>query len=88
MILHSIPHLAAAVIITNLGVFTYLKNQKSPINLQFALFCIMVSLWYGGLSIALNSADLPAYFFWQKDKAKEWRRQFLNVNFQLAKAPS
>lgn len=64
--LHSIPHIVAAVIITGLGIFTYLKNRKSPINRWFALFCFLVSFWYGGFGIAMNAADPSAYLFWQK----------------------
>ena len=64
--LHSIPHIVAAVVIASLGIFTYLKNRKAPVNRWFALFCLVVSLWYGGYGIAINATDLSGYFLWQK----------------------
>lgn len=63
---YSIPHIIVAAIITGLGVFTYLKNRRAPVNRWFALFCLSVSLWYGGFGVAMNVTNLRAHFFLEK----------------------
>ena len=49
---------------TLLGIFVYLKNKKSPINITYALFCCSIAVWGFSYFIWQISKDEISALFW------------------------
>lgn len=54
---YSIPPLISSFLFFLLGLFCYLKNKKSKINISFALMCLTIVWWQGSWTILFNIKD-------------------------------
>ena len=61
---HSIPTLIGGAVVLFLGLFVFLKNRKSPINISFLLFSLSISFWLFGYTAAYSvKEDTISTFF-------------------------
>lgn len=54
---YSIPPLVSSILFFSLGLFCYLKNKKSKVNISFALMCLTTVWWQGSWAVLFNVKD-------------------------------
>lgn len=57
MSLYSIPPLISSILFFLLGLFCYLKNKQSKVNISFALMCLTIVWWQGSWTVLFNVKD-------------------------------
>ena len=65
--IYSIPSFIASVLLLFLGIFVYNNNRRSPVNIAFALECLVSFIWqfsYGMMYLFSN--DKPVAMLWMK----------------------
>ncbi|NQT45846.1 MAG: GHKL domain-containing protein [Candidatus Omnitrophica bacterium] len=61
---HSIPTLIGGSVVLFLGLFVFIKNRRSPINISFLLFSLSISFWLFGYTAAYSvKEEAIATFF-------------------------
>jgi signal transduction histidine kinase len=62
--IYSIPTLAGALFSAGIGLFVFLRNRRSPLNIAFGLFCLSLFGWLFGYTITYTTrSDLIAIIF-------------------------
>ena len=64
MSIYSIPPLLGSLLAISIGIFVYLKNRKSEINVAFALFSLSLFLWLFSYAVAYSVEDHKIALFW------------------------
>jgi len=58
---HAIPVALVSTVIFAIGLFVFLQNRKSVVNISFFLICLCVNLWLYGICLVYASQDpVPA----------------------------
>ena len=56
--------LISAIFVFSLGIFVFLKNRKSDLNILFSLFCLSITIWlFGTFMMFISKSDKEAIFW-------------------------
>ncbi len=64
--LYALGHFIVSGVILFLGVFVFLQNKKSPINLSYFLVCFNGFLWLFAEAIVMSSKTAEVALFWAR----------------------
>lgn len=63
---YAIPPLVVGVLIFSIGLFAFLQNKKSLVNLAFWFQCSSVALWVSAISFVYISRDATIALWWYR----------------------
>jgi PAS domain S-box-containing protein len=62
----------ATIFYLSVGIYTFLKNRRSPINLHFLILSLFFSIWSLSASFAISAPSKEAVFFWFDTFSFSW----------------
>lgn len=67
---YAIPNIAVSTLIFFTGLFVFVQNRRSPVNIFFFLFCLSLNFWLYGRAIMYCSRSAETALAWAKVFAK------------------
>ncbi|MBI3616133.1 MAG: GAF domain-containing protein, partial [Candidatus Omnitrophica bacterium] len=61
---YAIPPLLSTILIGWMGLFVYIRNRKSKLNITFSLFCLSLVVWLAGFTGVYASRDEVSALWW------------------------
>ena len=63
---YAIPPIITCIIIFVSGIFVFIKNRKSSVNIVFSIFSLILVIWLFGYSMMYLSTDSNRALFWAR----------------------